>query len=684
MGRGVDLVCIQTGGGPSTDVHSDGRGPSSDVHSDGRGAFIRRAFRREGAFIRRAFRREGGLHQTCIQTGGGPSSDMYADGRGPSSDVHSDGRGAFIRHVCRREGAFIRRAFRREGGLHQTCIQTGGGPSSDMYADGREAFIRRAFRREGAFIRRAFRREGGLHPLNLHLSLILCGVILNPLLTYLCFLKEERLYLRVWAKNVFQTVPAEDIIVDLVGMIRGAQIDDFSLVTSKNEVKVFHVTFESLGGEMCVAIDWGDKTPLATYGDLGVCTSRFPWASHSNDVQPKLAMDLTHTYVAHGLYNVTLVACNSISYMGDDLMVIVTDQPCKPPRAEIVDSVLFFTDALEMTRGTDNFVVAKGSLDCGLTLHTKMRWQIANVSNVTGDLVAPVFVRERLSSWNLPILTIPARFLSYGYYQLIFTITMWDPANLDTRLPFQSQASTYIHIIESDLSAILLEGAVSHVYRGQDALISFEPTKHSQDPDFLDKRFVIVQWRCRRVGEDWPLPEEDFAKQVFVKGSLSTGCFGHGPGRLALDTPDLHLRGSDFLTPGNTYEVEATVAVGRRSAVGLAQVLVLVPPGPGITLRCAGDNLCRPFKDGVYLNPSYRAAVVSRCFFDCVEPLQYRWTVTDEAKIPFLLTEAHTPVGVVGAEFALSTQFYQDNPYVKVLHVSVLVTNGESRVGKYC
>lgn len=47
------------------------------------------------------------------------------------------------------------------------------------------------------------------------------------------------------------------------------------------------------------------------------------------------------------------------------------------------------------------------------------------VDEVTGQVTTAVVIIDVISSWNKSELVIPKRFLAYGFYKAIYTLTMW-------------------------------------------------------------------------------------------------------------------------------------------------------------------------------------------------------------------------------------------------------------------
>ena len=61
----------------------------------------------------------------------------------------------------------------------------------------------------------------------------------------------------VIAKNVFE-VFEYDLTFEMVGKVRGPIIDDFQIISNKEQSKEFEITFDALGSATCLVLDFKD------------------------------------------------------------------------------------------------------------------------------------------------------------------------------------------------------------------------------------------------------------------------------------------------------------------------------------------------------------------------------------------------------------------------------------------
>ncbi|ROT78126.1 hypothetical protein C7M84_003163 [Penaeus vannamei] len=191
-------------------------------------------------------------------------------------------------------------------------------------------------------------------------------------------------------------------------------------------------------------------------------------------------------------------------------------------------------------------------------------------------------------------------------------------------------------------------------------------------PTILPQNFTVV-WRCRVAGEAWPA-DDTIPKPIWTKGT-GGGCFGNGPGLLDHTETTLSLLGSDFMTHGQTYEFEAIVKKDTRSTVALGQVVVVDGVPPIMKVQCIDPSLCIPDGDGVYVNPSFRIGLISECVDYCDGDVSYLWAAADGNDVTFPADPAHFPLGATANELAFSTQFFNDNPNLQDLRISLDATD---------
>ena len=147
-----------------------------------------------------------------------------------------------------------------------------------------------------------------------------------------------------------------ELKLELVSRVRGPRLEDWQIITGVDEEKKFEVSFESVGAGTCLLLDWADGLE-DTYGEPSWCSQWQPgvrWQTYSfskgyltdlgryHPTVPVIGspQPLSHIFTQFGVYNVSVLASNRVTEVPvkAELMVIVTDAPCAPPRLEIPDS----------------------------------------------------------------------------------------------------------------------------------------------------------------------------------------------------------------------------------------------------------------------------------------------------------------------------------------------------------
>ncbi len=99
-----------------------------------------------------------------------------------------------------------------------------------------------------------------------------------------------------WSE-VEQTLVPYFVSFEVVGQVRGIALDDSGIVTSKDEVKLINVTFDSVGAGTCLEVDFKDGYVIAI-GDEAFCkfwsrTANRPYVPGYEITSP---MILDHVY----------------------------------------------------------------------------------------------------------------------------------------------------------------------------------------------------------------------------------------------------------------------------------------------------------------------------------------------------------------------------------------------------
>ena len=72
------------------------------------------------------------------------------------------------------------------------------------------------------------------------------------------------------ARNELDYPFPSHLYFEIVLKVKVIKIDDCQIITSKEQNKRFDITFDSLGADTCMVIDFDDGT-IKSYGDRGFC-----------------------------------------------------------------------------------------------------------------------------------------------------------------------------------------------------------------------------------------------------------------------------------------------------------------------------------------------------------------------------------------------------------------------------
>eukprot|EP00094_Tigriopus_californicus_P011733 TCALIF_11336-PA protein Name:"Similar to lov-1 Location of vulva defective 1 (Caenorhabditis elegans)" AED:0.02 eAED:0.02 QI:96/0.94/0.83/1/0.71/0.80/36/119/3138 len=499
--------------------------------------------------------------------------------------------------------------------------------------------------------------------------------------------REEGFYnVTVRAKNELQESEEHTVTFEIVGQVRGMIIDDYQEVTSKEEEKWLYFDFESIGAGTCIHVDFKDGI-VQTFGDAMFCAMWRPDVEYVPGVDMINPIEIPHVYYSFGMYNVSAWASNIVTEgaVFDDLMVIVTSAPCRPPDVSIPKNSTSNLAPLEFYRSKSITVGSFAVLNCSDLVSTKKKWEIfeADVNIVTGEekLTLVDILSVAPDTYDMADLIIPPRTLLYGTYKLRFFSRMWDYGDEDPlwtrKLPFERDAFSYIAITPTPLVVSLVKGSLSYVTRGSKQLLTLTPHLYSYDPDFPQDKEKGMEFRffCRKANSSEVYPmntngtefstadpvEIPTKKQPNIRG----GCFGTGPNALATTEPILSIKSEVFISFDQTYEIRLEVRKDVR--VSVTKLLVHVTEGlpPIMDIFCADPTLCFADELGnIYVNPTTRLAIKAACSIadgsNCDGPLSYQWDVFDEngVVIDYSTMSSHYVSENKGIEVALKQSFF--------------------------
>ncbi|ELU06540.1 hypothetical protein CAPTEDRAFT_185815 [Capitella teleta] len=429
--------------------------------------------------------------------------------------------------------------------------------------------------------------------------------------------------------------------------VTGTLISDGRKITLPNEVKAFTISFETIGIDACVGIDFDDGY-FEFYGpSIDVCPkiaclvspSEYSNCMYIRPIEAnEKALSVSHVYKKRATYKMTV---EGFSLLGDDtanLQFVVSATKCYAPYLDIENRASQFYSPIEILRKKSFTVTGKIQLECDVTLENIKSWQIEEINPITGEKISEVTKVSSLDTVHNTQIAIPARFLPYGLYRFIFRVEI-SGKDLPKDEVFSTEVDTYYKIVQSPLVGLMTEGGMSLITAGHGKMLTLKPADYSFDPDLDDdepQTFDRFDWKCRQVDEVYPdvdnpsspLTEEEL--EPYLNSSSNSlidhgGCFRQGPGSIDLDIGEITFITSN-MHENETYIFDVTVHKGDRSASASLLIDILPGDSPFVSIRVK-DELWRPIQGGIEVQASNRLALVGECQIACSADCQYSWSM---------------------------------------------------------
>ena len=301
--------------------------------------------------------------------------------------------------------------------------------------------------------------------------------------------------LTIVAKNQLENV-SFDLTVEMVGQIRGMELDDRGIVSRKNEAKKFYIDLESVGSGSCFKVEFDDGIE-ETIGAKFACEKFYPNIPFK-EVKLTIPIIFEHIYSSNGLYNVSLYGQNLVTdEVFSQLPIVVSDSFCQQPVVYLPKNstnperplTFYRTDTIQLTSTV--------LLNCSDVLTTKKHWDIKRASvdftNGNENLTLLTIGDMTDASWQKPQVSFNPNTFEYGLHKICFWARMWDfrdngdPA-LTHLLPFERSACTYVEIKPTPLVTKLTEGGTSVTTRGVDQTVELKAYLYTFDPDMPDDK----------------------------------------------------------------------------------------------------------------------------------------------------------------------------------------------------
>ena len=356
--------------------------------------------------------------------------------------------------------------------------------------------------------------------------------------------------------------------------ILGVSLTNDGPVVKGNRLN-FTLRMEKKGNNSCFEIDLKDsKTGRKYFFKTGtpfvLCNESEPLRSPEN---------FSYTYDKTQDYNVTLTAENRVSCVwirNHESKASVVNGPCIYPKikAEIGTNK---EEPTQYKRSKKIDIKTTNVIECYNVSLTDYEWRIYQLQDDKRIEHGRSHIKTDKSD-----LHIPARWLDYGKYELVFRIDMKVERGVFTEEKF------YIEVIRSELVAII-DGGTARTVGNVAPLVLNAAKSNDPDSDSKDSSGYNFSWFCKRdddINYTLPttltnLPPIPVPPPNASNVSLG-GCFDYGPGQLNFTSQNIELNTS-LMTPNTTYIIRFVMTKDIRQK--FVDQIVKVRPGDPPTLN---------------------------------------------------------------------------------------------------
>ncbi|UJR07107.1 hypothetical protein I4U23_011395 [Adineta vaga] len=262
---------------------------------------------------------------------------------------------------------------------------------------------------------------------------------------------------------------------------------------------------------------------------------------------------------------------------------------------------------------------------CNTSLSFTVQWTILNCSlNCTNSIHLDPSIKTTLTD-----LSIPARTLSYGIYELILSVRTANFSNSTIA------SSVYVRIILSEIQANLIQYGTSMITRGREQDLEMNPGLYSINPD--ENIFNATDWNyeyyCRIYGlYDFPKLNDTLLTIDDTRNDPSN------PSCLINRTNILFSNSIKSSTTLQSYSFQSNQTyqfmirmTNRRSpslqATGYLLVNIEDTHPHMVLMSCIIHTLCTPHVEFQLVNPTTQVALFSACQGNCTKLQNITWNI---------------------------------------------------------
>ncbi|UYV63026.1 hypothetical protein LAZ67_2002885 [Cordylochernes scorpioides] len=209
----------------------------------------------------------------------------------------------------------------------------------------------------------------------------------------------------------------------LMQPVKGLLVEEHFNVTENDEERYFEITYEDVGTDSCMVINYGDGQMPEASGLESTCFTNYSrddvvYTGKLNDT-----IFFMHLYPRQGNYTLSVTTFNDVSKSVFNHTFTVPDLSCKPPELAIRNRILDPLEAPEIFRSIPIVQYASAEVRCNATLEAIRSWEIIELEEETAKFKEKVDLSE-VDSARKTMLFIRPLFLQKGIYKFRFKVKM--------------------------------------------------------------------------------------------------------------------------------------------------------------------------------------------------------------------------------------------------------------------
>ncbi|KAG1670785.1 Location of vulva defective 1 [Nymphon striatum] len=272
-------------------------------------------------------------------------------------------------------------------------------------------------------------------------------------------------------------------------------------------------------------------------------------------------------------------------------------------------------------------------INCNFTNETIKSWKLhlIDLNGINTKELLPNSVEKSKS-----IIEIEKGLLPEGKYRVTFDVQVIGKKIPKSRV-FNNSVSALIHIKGSPLIAKLIPGDASVIELGIDSKITLSPKFYStfQLPIkvYIHGYVDVFQMSLHLMhltdllllNISHPITDNLVTKNTTDLG----GCFGSGPGRVAITKGEWTIYPSMFIKINTLYEIMIVIESNGLLSHRAVQILFKDQKQPTPNMKCQNPELCHALVLGHMVNPE-RLGFLSMCLYDCneIDILSRKWILS--------------------------------------------------------